>query len=429
MLMFAYTILVMCSILVAGGWIFVAVGAAGLYLLYSEVGSGFANLAGMMVWKYLNSWSLLALPLFVFMGELAQKGGFGEHLYSGLSRLMRGLRGGMVQSNIVACAAFAAISGSSIATSVSIGTVVYSTQVEMGYNKRTVIGSLAAGGTLGPIIPPSIAFVIYGAITEQSIATLFLAGLVPGIILAALFMMVIAFLCKGQAVGANTLAKNSSRIDSKEILMALKSLVPAAVLITCMLGGIFSGLVTPTEAAGLSVVLVMILCTIYGTLNLKNLREAMAETMKITGMIMIIIACAGVLTFAAGFAGIIVRIEEFIQALNFGRWGTLALIYLVYLVLGCLLDPGSIMLITVPFFYPIVVKTFGFDPIWFGVVVVILNELGNLTPPFGLHLFVLQGISGEPFDEVVRGCVPFLYAYFAMLALITAFPILATWCC
>jgi len=427
--MIVYPILMMFSILVAGGWIFVAIGAAGLFLLYFQVGSDFANLAGMMVWKYLNSWTLGALPLFIFMGELALKGGFGERLYSGLSRLIGGLPGGLVQSNIVSCSAFAAICGSSLATSATIGTVAYASQVEKGYNKKAVIGSLAAGGTLGPIIPPSIAFIIYGVITEQSIGTLFLAGLVPGVLLAILYMLVVAFLSKGKAVDTSTLAKNPSRIGSKGILMALTNLLPAVILMTCILGGIFSGLVTPTEAAGLSIVLVMILCAVYGSLNLRNLREAMADAMKITAMIMVIIACTGVLTFAVSFAGLILRLQEFIQNLNFPPLVILILIYLVYFILGLFLDPASIMLVTVPFFYPIVVTQLGFDPIWFGVVVVVLGEIGVLTPPVGLHIFVLQGISGEPFDEVVRSVIPFLCAQIVLLALITAFPIMAIWCC
>ncbi|HST74968.1 MAG TPA: TRAP transporter large permease [Acetobacteraceae bacterium] len=378
---------------------------------------------GLVSWGSMDSFTLTAVPLFILMAEILQGSGLSQRIYTGLSKLFAGIPGGLLQTNIAGCAVFASISGSSVATAASIGGVALPQLLSRNYDRPLSAGSLAAGGTLGILFPPSLAMIVYGTFTETSVAKLFMAGLLPGIILTLMFMSYIgvhAWLRPGVAPrerGARSIA---------EFVRAVAEVLPFAVLVGCTLGSIYAGLATPTEAAAIGCIMATIISVIWGELNLRVLADCLRRSVATIGNILFIIYAAFVFSYAISYAGVGEQVTGFLVGLDLSRWEFFAALFVLYTVLGCLVESLGMIVITVPLLYPVLVK-YGIDPIWFGVILVMYIELGQISPPIGINLFVIQSIWKGKLSEVVMGTIPFHLIMFLLLALLMAFPQLAMW--
>jgi tripartite ATP-independent transporter DctM subunit len=379
---------------------------------------------GTMMWSTLNNFILVAIPLFILMGELLVRGGVTERMYVALSDWLNWLPGGLLHTNIAASTLFASISGSSVATAATIGTVAFPAFRKRGYEERWVLGSVASGATLGILIPPSINMIIYGAITNTSIAGLFLAGFVPGFLLAGMFMGVIlvAALARPQIAGAP-----EAPPPLGERLRRLADLLPPLAIFLVVMGSIYAGWATPTEAAAVGVVAALALIAAWGRLSLGLLRQALLATAGVTAMMMLILVAAFYLNFVVGVLGVPQIVSRFMAGFEVAPWQMIFLLTVLYVVLGCFLDALAMMIATIPIVYPIVTGL-GFDPIWFGIYLVIMCEMALITPPVGMNLYVVQGVRGRgTVTDVILGVAPFLVCLFALTALLTAFPGLVMW--
>lgn len=400
-----------------------SMGVLGLVLGHFYSFLPVSKVAGEIAWTSSNEFLLVSLPLFVMLGELLLRSGLAERMYEALGRWLSWLPGGLMHSNVAACALFAATSGSSVATAATVGTVALPQAKRFGYNERLFLGSLAAGGTLGILIPPSINMIVYAVLTNTSVPRLYLAGILPGLLLALGFMGVIALACLlkptwgGQRVRA-TLAS---------CLAGLVHLVPPVGVFLVVVGSIYAGIATPTEAASLGVVAGLALAAWNRSLSLNMLKDVLLGTMRSTGMIMLIIVAAYFLNFVMSATGLTTRLTDSIQGLGLSQWEMLLAVVIFYLVLGCFMETLSMMITTVPVLAP-VMQAMGFDMVWFGIVVVVLVEVALITPPVGLNLFVVHNLrkSGS-MNDVIVGVLPFLAAMAVLLLLLAAFPGLALW--
>ncbi|MDF1791776.1 MAG: TRAP transporter large permease [Thalassobaculaceae bacterium] len=387
--------------------------------------------SGGFLWRGLadNAWQtsieflLVAIPMFVLLGEILLRAGIAQRMYAALVQWLSWLPGGLMHSNVGACAMFAATSGSSVATAATVGTVALPEVEKRGYNERLFLGTLAAGGTLGILIPPSINLIVYGLLTDTSVPELYLAGFIPGIILAGLFMLTVVIFC---------LFRPSLDGDKVETSWALRfrvlpDLLPPLGIFMVVVGSIYAGIATPTEAASLGVVAALFLAACYRTLSVSMLREAIEGTMKTTAMVMLIIMAAIFLNFVLGMIGLTQALAGFIAALGLSPFQTLLVVILFYLVLGCFMETLSMLITTAPIITPIVVGL-GYDPVWFGILLMVMLETALITPPIGVNLYVVQGVRRTgPMSDVMIGVIPFLIAMFAMVALLVGFPDLALW--
>jgi len=393
------------------------VGVIGFFIYMGNLG-----LTADVPYRTLDSFVLTAVPLFIFMGEILVQGGISEKVYRGTSKLFAWAPGGLLHSNIGACAMFAAISGSSPATAATIGTVAYPALKGRNYNRRLILGSLAAGGTLGILIPPSINLIVYGMLSETSVGALFIGGVVPGIILALMFMIYIAV----RAVINSQLAPKEEAFSIKNVFLSFTDLWPFLVLAVIVLGGIFGGLMTPTEAAAIGSSAAIVLALILRRFSWQILRRALSSALATTCMCLFIVVGASILSSFFSRAGIPAAVAKLVLHSGFSPIMIMMLLYLLYIFLGCFIDGLSMMVLTIPTVLPIVIAL-GYDPLWFGVVLVVLAEIGMLTPPMGLNLFVIYGISREKLGEVILGSVPFFLIMLVCLALLTAVPNLVLW--
>ncbi|BBK33988.1 tripartite ATP-independent transporter DctM subunit [Stella humosa] len=420
---FALALGVLLALLLGGMWIPFAIGIAGLVSLYFADGlMGFRAL-GLVTWGSVNSFTLTAIPLFILMADILLQSGVSHRFYIGLTKLVRGLPGGLLQTNIAGCAMFAAISGSSVATAAAIGTVALPQLDQRGYDRRMAAGSLCAGGTLGILIPPSIPFIIYGTFTETSIARLFMAGIVPGFLLAFIFMVyvgIVAWMRPGVA------PRDRTHVSLAEKMRALIDLLPFILLMATVLGGIYFGFATPTEAGAIGASLAVVVSVIWGDLTLARFRAALTNTVKISCALLFIILTAFIFAYAVENVGVSQNIARLLVESGLDRYQFLIAIVLMYIVLGCVVDSIGMIVLTVPLLYPAVIG-FGFDGIWFGVILVIMVELGQITPPFGINLFVVQGISKWPLRDVNLGCGPYWFLIIGFAGLLTLFPEIALW--
>jgi tripartite ATP-independent transporter DctM subunit len=357
------------------------------------------------------------------MAELMLQSGLGSRVYRGLSRLVMRLPGRLLQTNIAGCAVFASISGSSVATTAAIGTVALPQLRERGYDEAVAAGTLAAGGTLGILIPPSIAMIIYGSVTETSIAKLFVAGILPGLALTALFMVYVGALALARPGVVGHERHRTGAIAGAE---TAQDLLPFAVLIVSVMGSLYLGFITPTEAAAVGCVMATIVCLIWGELTLARFRAALENTVRVSGAILFIVYAAFLFSYAIGVGGLGTRLTSALVALELSPLQFLLAVFVLYSLLGCVVESIGMMVITVPLLHPVLLG-YGIDPIWFGVALVLLIELGQITPPLGLNLFVIQGISLARMGAIVRGTVPFYFLVLAMLVLRVLFPELALW--
>ena len=378
---------------------------------------------GQVVWSSSDSALLIAIPFFVLLGEVLVRSGIAERTYAALDAWVAWAPGGLVHANIGTATLFSATSGSSVATAATVATVAMPQAERLGYDPRLFAGSIAAGGTLGIMIPPSINLIVYGFLTETSIPRLFLAGLLPGLLLALLFMLVTAALCgwRPSLGGQRRVAPWSVR------LRALLDLLPVLVLFGVVVGSIYAGLATPTEAAALGVAMAFAIAASRGAVDWPSTREALLGTVRVTAMIMFVILGAYVLNFALASAGLGQALRAFLDGLGLSPLATLLAIVGLYIVLGFFIETLSLMVATIPIVVPIIADL-GYDKVWFGILMILLVEMALITPPVGLNLYVVQGArrSGS-LGEVMAGAVPYVLAMLAMAALLIAFPALALW--
>ena len=414
---------VLLALLLGGMWIPFAIGIAGLVSLYFADGlMGFRAL-GLVTWGSVNSFTLTAIPLFILMADILLQSGVSHRFYIGLTKLVRGLPGGLLQTNIAGCAMFAAISGSSVATAAAIGTVALPQLDQRGYDRRMAAGSLCAGGTLGILIPPSIPLIIYGTFTETSIARLFMAGVVPGFLLALVFMVYVGIVAK---LRPGVAPRDRSHVSLADKARALVDLVPFILLMATVLGGIYFGFATPTEAGAIGATLAIVVSVVWGDLTLARFRAALTNTVKISCSLLFIILAAFIFAYAVENVGVSQNIARLLVESGLDRYQFLIAVVIMYVVLGCVVDSIGMIVLTVPLLYPAVLG-FGFDGIWFGIILVIMVELGQITPPFGINLFVVQGISKWPLRDVNLGCVPYWFLVIGFAVLLTAVPEIALW--
>ncbi|WP_346910898.1 TRAP transporter large permease [uncultured Roseibium sp.] len=368
-----------------------------------------------------SNYSLTVVPLFILMGNIASVAGFSSRLYEAAFAWVGWLRGGLASASIVGCAAFAAVSGSSVATAVTIGKVALPEMKRFGYSDALATGSIAAGGTLGFLIPPSTGFVLYAILTEESIGQLFMAGILPGILLTAFFMI---------AVGLITLVDPEAGRPGEAVpfarrFTALLRAAPLLIVIVVSIGGIYLGVFTPVEAAGVGAGLVILMALFTGKLKGDDLVKAVVDTVRTTAMLYLIVIGAGILNPFLALTHLPATLGEAMTSAGLGPYGVLLMIVIAYLVLGMFMDGLAMLVVTIPIFFPIV-TALGFDPIWFGVVAVIVIEMGMITPPVGLNVFVVKSVAGDvPMGTIFKGVLPFWLAMAACLATIVAFPAIA----
>jgi tripartite ATP-independent transporter DctM subunit len=394
-------------------------------VLYLVMHAGLAGLKGigLVSWGSMNSFTLTAIPLFILMAEILQESKLSQRVYRGLSALVSWIPGGLLQTNIAGCAIFAAISGSSVVTAASIGRVALPELQRRNYSPRLSAGSLAAGGTLGILFPPSIAMIVYGTFTETSVAKLFMAGVMPGFLLTAIFMGYIAVHARMRPEVAPV---ERGAQTGREFFAALLDVLPFVLLIGGTMSSIYLGLVTPTEAAAVGCVLAMIIAYLLGEFNFGVLAAALKTSVRVCGNILFIIYAAFVFSYAISYAGVGENITQFLVDLKLSKLQFFLALFVLYTVLGCLVESLGMIVVTVPLLYPVLLQ-YGIDPIWFGVVLVLFIEMGQISPPIGINLFVIQSIWSGKLADVVRGTIPFHLLLFVLLGLLVIFPEIAMW--
>lgn len=397
-----------------------ATAALGAYVFFGDI---MLRPFGTLMWSTLNNFLLVAIPLYVLMGEILVRGGITARMYTAVDDWLRRLPGGLLHTNIAASTIFASISGSSVATAATIGTVAFPAFKDKKYSERWVLGTVASGATLGILIPPSINLIIYGAMTNTSIGQLFLAGVLPGLLLAALFM--------GAVVVASVLnpmiAEKSSPDELGVRLRRLKDLLPPLLILIGVMGSIYTGWATPTEAAGLGVVGATILVAVQRQLTMRLLIDSLLATVKVTAMTLLILIAAFYLNFIVGVLGIPEQITATMSQISIPAWQMVILLVLIYALLGCFMDSLAMMIATTPIVFPAVIAL-GYDPLWFGIFLVLMCEIALITPPVGMNLFVVQAVRGRgSIMDVIKGVLPFIACFLILVALMTAFPEIVTW--
>lgn len=414
-------VLVLLALLLASIPVAAVLAVLGLALTWFFSPLPLYRAIGEISWGTSTDFLLVAIPLFVLLGEILLRAGMAERMYGTLDKWLSWLPGGLMHANIATSAMFSATSGSSVATAATISTVALPQARRYGYGEGLFSGSIAAGGTLGILIPPSINLLVYGFLSNSSIPQLFLAGIVPGILLAILFMLVIVVAC---------LIKPSLGSDRRSAtwgarFRGLVHLLPVLFIFFIVIGSIYAGFATPTEAAALGVLAALLLAALYRTLTLRMLLESAEGTMRTTAMIMLILLAAYFLNFVLASVGLTQQLSGFVNNLGFTSLQTLLVIIALYVVLGFFVETLSLMVITIPIVVPIVV-TLGYDPVWFGILLILLVEMALITPPVGLNLYVVQGIRRRgSISEVMIGSIPFVLMMFVMIALLIVFPDLA----
>ena len=403
--------------------------AAALIVLGLSIGELFSDYPlyramGEISWSSSTDFLLLSIPLFVMLGEILLRAGIAAKTYNALDRWLSWLPGGLLQANIGTSALFAATSGSSVATAATITTVALPQGRKYNYSEKLFTGSIAAGGTLGILIPPSINLIVYGFLTNTSIPRLFLAGIVPGILLALLFMLCLAIAC----IINPSLSGGKREVTWPERFESLKDLIPVLIIFVVVIGSIYAGLATPTESAALGVLASLLLAFHYKAVSISFFKQVFEGTMRTSSMIMLILISANFLNFILDSIGLAETLYNFVNNLGASPLYTLLVVICLYVVLGFFVETLSLMVITVPIVAPILVNL-GYDPIWFGILLILLIEMALITPPVGLNLYVVQGVrrTGSIVDVMI-GAVPFVFMIAIMIVLLIIFPEIALYC-
>ena len=419
--MLATALIILIVLLAISVPVAAALGTLGLALSQFYAALPLHRVVGEQSWTVSTSFILVAVPLFILLGEIMMRTGIASRMYSAMIQWLSWLPGGLMHSNIGACALFSATSGSSVATAATVGTVAMGEIKRFGYNERLFLGTLAAGGTLGILIPPSINLIVYGALTDTSIPQLYLAGLIPGICLSLIFMATVVIACLiRRDFGGRTV-----ETSWEERLATAPDVFPPLLIFLVVIGSIYAGIATPTESAALGVVGALLIAAIRRQLSISMLREALEGTMRTTAMVMAILLAAYFLNFVISSIGLTRYIDTLIAELGATPLQTLIVIILFYLVIGMFLETLSMMVATVPVIAPIIINL-GYDPVWFGILVMLLVETAMITPPVGINLFVVQSVrgSGDVHDPMI-GAIPFIIALLIMIALLVIYPEIA----
>jgi C4-dicarboxylate transporter, DctM subunit len=420
------TIVVMFVLLASGAWVFVALILTCLVSLYFLAGFPIHRIGAIAepaLVKSVTSWELAAVPLFLWMGEMLNRSGLSFRLYRGLTPWLRGLPGGLLHTNIGGCVLFAAVSGSSVATTATIGQVTTRALRERNYDVGLSVGSIAAAGSIGIMIPPSLTMIIYGLIAEVSIARLFAAGMIPGLMLGALYSGYVLVRC---LANPSLAPREPDAGGWPEALRGLRDLLPVFFLILLVLGGIYSGTATPSEAAALGVAGTILVSLPSREFGLGAFLHSALAAARTTAMLGTIFAAAKMLSTTMGLLHLPHTVAAWIDGLGLSPYGLIFVLGVFYVLLGCVLESIAMILMTMPIAFPLVVRA-GFDPVWFGVFIVLVVEMGLITPPIGFNLFVIRGITGYPIATIARGALPFFGLMLVGAFLITAFPGIALW--
>ena len=420
---FGIAFFLMIGMMLVGIPIAVAMAVVGIVGGIAAYGMPFMDSIAPVVWGVQNENLLTSIPLFVLLGELLLRSGIADRMYIALSAWLGRLPGGLLHTNIGSCALFAATSGSSVATAATIGTVALPSLHKRGYSMRASLGSLAAGGTLGILIPPSVNMIVYGSLTNNSIGKLFIAGIIPGLLLTACFMV---YIWISSVMSGNV--KREDKVSLDERLRTLKFLIAPLVVFGIVMGSLYFGIATTTESAALGVIAALVFVWQSGKLSLEVLRTCFISTARVSGMILLIIMAAFILNLTVSLTGVADTMTKWVTSL--GLTGTTMLLVLIvfYLILGMFMDVLSMQVATIPITYPIV-TALGVDPIWYGIFIVLMCELGLITPPVGMNLFVVHGIRPDKggIEDAIWGALPYAVIMILFTLLLMVAPWLATW--
>ncbi|MBL4598735.1 MAG: TRAP transporter large permease [Rhizobiaceae bacterium] len=396
-----------------------ALGLVGYFGFAAFIGF---NPAGAMIaqttWDTLTSYSLSVLPLFLLMGNLVNRAGMSRELYDASNAMVGHRRGGLGMATILACGGFSAVCGSSLATAATMSSIALPSMRRFGYSDALSTGSVAAGGTLGILIPPSVIMVVYGSMTETSIGKLFIAGLIPGLLGVLLYSGAIAVVT---AINPKA-GPAGPRLDWKNRWIAVRKVWTTLALFSLVIGGIYLGVFTPTEAAGVGAAGAFILAVARGTLNVQSFLEILMSTARMTATLMSVLVGALIFSNFINVAGVPLAFVDMVQSSGLSSFSVLLVLIMFYLLLGCVFDSLAMILLTIPVFFPLVMQL-GFDPVWFGVVIVVVVEISLITPPIGMNIFIIKSIAKDiPITTIYKGVIPFVIADFIRLALIILLP-------
>lgn len=409
---------ILFALLGCGVWMAFALIAVAFAALEMFTSSPSGSLAATAFWTATNSWACTALPLFIWMAEILHRTRMANDMFSGLAPWLIGLPGRLLHVNILACGIFAAVSGSSAATCATVAKMTVPELAHRGYDQKMTICTLAGSGTLGILVPPSVVMIVYGFVTDTSIARLFIAGIGPSIMMVLLFM---AYTGGWALLNPDKTPPADIHMSFSQKIWAARRLIPVGSLILLVIGSIYAGYATPTEAAALGVVGALLISQAFGTLTRRNFSEALMAATRTSCFIVFIVAAASYLSTAMGFSGIPQAFARTIAGWDLSHYGLLVILGLLYLVLGCFLDNYSMILLTMGIVQPLL-KNMGIDLVWFGIFVVITSELAQLTPPVGFNLFVLQNYTGKDIFFIAKAAFPFFCMLMIGLVLITIFP-------
>jgi len=403
-----------------------ALGLTGFIIFYFFAPAALP-LAIQSVYNALNSFTLSAVPMFIILGELLVASGLSSRIYSAITPLFRRIPGRLLHTNIAVCTLFGAVSGSSTATAAAVGAAAYPELRRRNYDRPAVLGSLAAGGTLGLLIPPSLSLIIYGAWQEVSIGQLFLAGIVPGLMMALLFMLYI--FVRGLMHPELTPVEDGPGIGFAKALLRLLELWPLLILVGAVLGTIYLGLATPTEAAGLGVAATLLIGFFFGDLTWAKCWQATLQSVTVFGALFFVVIGAVLLSQSISILGLPRDAVSFVASLGLTKYEVLAAVMVMYIILGCFFDGIALMLMTLPFVFPLMVHDYGFDAVWLGVFITIMIEIGMITPPVGMNLFVLSAITRQEvsFGKIAAAAIPYWIMMVVGTLLLAAFPVIALW--
>ena len=418
----AILIAALFAILASGVWVGLSLAGVawiGMQLFASRPAG---DAMAVTIWGSSSSWTLTALPLFIWMGEILFRTRLSSDMFRGLAPWMQALPGRLLHTNVVGCAIFAAVSGSSAATCATVGKMSLPELSRRGYPDAISIGSLAGAGTLGLLIPPSIIMIVYGVAAEVSIAQLFMAGILPGAMLAGLFS---GYLLLWALAHPNQVPAPDRPMSFVQKVRESRHLIPIVLLIAAVLGSIYAGIATATEAAAIGVVGALAISAVQGSLDWRTFKDSLLGGTRLYCMIALILAGAAFLTLSMGYIGLPRHLAEWIATLGLTQWQLLLVLMAFYIVLGCFLDGISMVVLTMGVVMPTVVKA-GIDPLWFGIFVVLVVEMAQITPPVGFNLFVLQGMTGREIGWIARATLPFFFCMVLGVMLITLFPAIVT---
>jgi C4-dicarboxylate transporter DctM subunit len=413
----------MLVLLASGVWVAVTLMSVGLIsmLLFSHAPA--STIQATVIWGQSSSWALTALPLFIWMGEILYRTRLAKDMFEGLSPWLAGFPGRLIHINVVSCGIFAAVSGSSAATTATIGRITVPELLKRGYDEKTTIGSLAGSSTLGFLIPPSIIMIVYGVAADVSITRLFIAGIMPGIMLMILFM---GYLAIWSALNPSKVPPREPRIPFLKRIRETAKLFPIILLMIAVIGSIYLGIATATEAAAVGVVGALLIALFTGSMTKQNFIDSVLGATRTSVMVSFILAGAAFLSTAMGFTGIPRELSAWVGTLNLDKFELLLALTVLFIILGCFLDGISIVVLTAAVIMPIILQA-GIDPIWFGIFIVVLIEMSQITPPVGINLFILQSITGKNLWDVSVAAFPFFLLLIVATILLILFPEIATW--